>query len=407
MTSSRNSPRLPWRRSAGFLAAMLVPIVTGLVTIPLLIGHLGPTLWSHLVVAQMIGSLGYLGVARGWFAHGPTRVASLDPVARAAAYRASVRDRAPGLGIFGIPVVLVCLWAFETPAAPVLIALAQLIAGLGGHWFFVGSRRPGLLLLCDTMPRVVGVVIGVSLLTVGAGAAVYAASVLLGSCIAAVLPLVVAGRGSFAKSGPTSRDLAFLTTVCFYATTSAPLLAVAWLASGDQPAYAMADRLLAIGLAVLAAYTQAMQGWVPEHSAAIYSRTVRGLWWAVALAVVAFLVATLGMPVVASVLSSGSIGVPSSIAASLGVVAMLVTLSQYLGLVVLAGVGGWRWVATSAVAGVVVGIPVTCVLAAAHGGLGAALGCVVAESIVLLVQVAAVKIERGNQQVGVRWAARW
>lgn len=402
MTKTAVAHRLPWRRSSGFLTAMLLPILIGLVTIPLLIGYLGPSVWSHLVVAQTIGSLGYLGVARGWFAAGPTRVAALDADGQAAVYRASIRDRAPSAVAFGVPVALVCVWVFDAPAAPTLVGLAQVVAGLGASWFFVGSRRPGLLLIFDTLPRMAGIVLGVALLGAGAGVELYALSVLLGSCAAAVLPLALVGKGVLAPGGPSSRNLAFLTTVCSYLTTSIPLLAVAGLAASDRPVYAMVDRLLVIGLAVLASYTQAMQGWVPEQRGEVYARAFRGLRWAAMLALVAFLLAWLGMPVAADVLSGGTLDVRIAVSAGLGLVALFVTLSQYVGLVVLAGSGGWQWIAASAVTGVAVGLPLIVALTVFHGGVGAAFGCAVAELVVLAIQVSALSVDRRGRTIHVR-----
>lgn len=383
------------KRIAGFAVPVAASTVLGVVTIPLLVGSIGPSSWGTLAVVQSTGQLLGILVAFGWGATGPSMVASADSSSRPQLYLESLIARGY-LYLVSVAIAIVVL-VFLTRGdvgISVLGSFAYLLPFLGATWYFVGESRPWRLFFFDSVPTLLGTIAGLAVAAASGSVLGFVSMQLLGSLVAVVLDALVVLRS---REKPLAADFTVGSAVRSlagqrHAVTSAltsgmyvnlPLLAVQVFLPSFVPTYAMADRFFRYANIAFSPVQQFLQGWVPEAGRAARPRRMRYATLAGLSSGIlgGAIVALLAAPV-SYLLSGGAIVVPIALSLPLGVAFVSVATSAVVGYACLVLVGRVRALAVSTVLGAVVGAPLIIVFAALHLPVFVACSVAVSEFIV-------------------------
>lgn len=165
------------RRISGFylfpLAGFLVPFVS----LPFLSRWASEAEWAALMTGYSLGGLASLAIYLGFPLTGPQQVAALAVPEAVRAYWESRTLRRLAFTLALLPLALAS-WLI-TPAGEFAstygMALSAAVLGLSGNWLSVGLGRPAWVAQFEVLPRITGAVLGIVLVALGGGVAVYAA----------------------------------------------------------------------------------------------------------------------------------------------------------------------------------------------------------------------------------------
>ncbi|QXT63424.1 lipopolysaccharide biosynthesis protein [Tessaracoccus palaemonis] len=374
-------------KAFGYALSMLLLAVASLVVIPAMIRASGDAAWGAIAVGQSVGAIAAVAVAYGWSLSGPAEVARGSADQRREEFVSSVKVR---LSLF-VPVVLVAVLVsmLLAPARPDLATLGSAtasLAGLTANWFFVGLARPYVFLLVETVPRVVGTLVGILLMRHGAdaglGLACQSAGFLVAFCLSSVwifaylrrsgaVPAVVPGLGPLLRS----RGDGLVSALGSAGYVAAPVIIVSAVAPAVQPLYALADKLQRQVSVAMGPAVTVLQGWVPRgrHSA---SRARRGLAGSAGIAVLmALAVWVAGRPLLGW-LGAGSLEPSGVLVVLMAVFVALNFMESVIAKTVLATFGKLRAVARATLVGALVGLPLVAAGAVWWGAEGALVGVV-------------------------------
>ncbi|MFE7846077.1 hypothetical protein ACFUTX_12900 [Microbacterium sp. NPDC057407] len=344
--------------------------VVGVLAIPVLIGAAGEDAWGQLAVVQVLAGVFGVIVAFGWGATGPSMVAGARPEDRPGIFRESFSAR---LTLYAVAaptmIVIALLLTRGDVAVSALGTIAYLLPYVASPWYFVGQARPDRLFLLNTLPSVIGTVLGMLAAwltsTIGAFLLVQA----LGYVVAIVLErrhILLSATPGPAEPYRIATILRLLATQRHAVTSSLvsslyvslPLVTVQALLPALTPVYAMADRLFKFGSLALAPVQQFLQGWVPEDGPArIRARSERAVVVGLGFGVVGgALIATLS-PLASQVLSGGAVLVPFSLSVALGTAFVFVAGSAIAGYACLILLGQVRHVAIASILAAAIGAP--------------------------------------------------
>lgn len=404
------------KRGALKMLAFSAPVaITGIVTlvsIPLIIRHTGADAWAAIAVGQASGAAVALVGMLGWATTGPAAVARGTVAERRALFIDSLWSRLP-LVFITVPAAagISTILAPTHHSVALICGVASVLTSLSAGWYFIGSGSPARLAFLDTMPRVIGIVIGVVLLGWGFGTTAYAWCQLAGSvAVAAVSTVAILAEpappeecttpgGVLHAARVIRRQAAGLTTSLTSAIyLTLPVLVVAQLAPTSLPLYALADRLRQQALMAVSPVNQTLQGWVPRGGADMQTRINKATIVSIVVGVfVAVLFGAL-IPKVSSIVGGGIIVITYCLSIPLGLSAGLNVVTATLGVTALASYGAYRELALSSLSGAVIGVLLIPILAFVFGGFGAAWGVVGAQAAVLVFLIHFVK-RRTNGQV--------
>lgn len=384
-------------RVAGFAASMGLLAVASLAAIPAMINASGPTAWGGIALGQSIGAIAAVVVAYGWGLSGPAVIAAADDAGRRAEYTASVRVKrllfpVAGALAAGLAAVIARdLWLYGLVGA-----LSATSIGLTANWFFVGLARPYVLLLVETVPRVLGTATGIVAMVLGSGAVLGVACQLAGMLLAFAVSTVWILRNTTASSGPrpTVRQTmldqrhGLTSTVVSSAYVSAPLVIVSVLAPWAQPLYALADKVQRQINVALGPLITVQQGWVPRaRGRQLHRRARLVLLVGAVLAVGCGLGVMIAGPFLLDWLGGGHVVVPLAV---LVLMSAFVTLNVYestVSKVVLAALGRIPVVSRATLIGATVGLPLVGVGAVWFGAVGALIGVVSGLAVHLVLEL--------------------
>lgn len=354
-------------RLSGFTVSVLIVTLLGVVSIPVLTQAVGGFGWGTLALVQTVAQFGGILVAFGWGAVGAASVASLEAERRPAFFRRSLTARALlYAATFPLVALLLVLLTRGDVLVSVLGAAVYLLPYLGATWYFTGEGRPMRLLLCDTVPTVLGAIAGLVGAVVTGHLWVYIALQGVGYVAAVVIDAVVVLRGA-APDEPAARAPlrtmladqrhAVSATLVSGLYVTLPMIAVQAFLPALQPMYAMADRLFKYASIAFLPIQQFFQSWVPDPRADFRHRARVAATAAVGIGVVAgTLIATLS-PWVSVPLSTGKISVPWQVSLPLGVAFVGIATAAVVGYACLVAVGRVRALAVSTIVGALVGAP--------------------------------------------------
>jgi hypothetical protein len=241
----------------------------------------GPRAWGMIASGQAVGAIAAVAIAWGWGMSGPAAIARAGAQGRITEYASSVACKlviAPPICAIAFGVAWVV--AREHGVAAGVGALSTATVGLTANWYFVGLGRPYALLLGETLPRIVGTVIGIVLMQTGSQALIGVLWQLIGmlgafvACSLWILAPWDRARRHLISVRPIRETLwaqrhGFTATILTSIYGSAPIILVAVLAPGLQPEYAVLDKVQRQVLSALAPFTVVMQGWVPQRDGTV------------------------------------------------------------------------------------------------------------------------------------------
>lgn len=387
-------------RILGFVVVPMLSIASPLLAIPAITSQYGAAGWSAVAVGQSVGASVAVILELGWGLTGPQRVA-----------RQSRRNRQRTLAI--------SIWTKLAVVTP-LVALASSVSfglsnefrweasavaagatayGLNSNWYFIGIGSSVKLLLCDAVPRLFFVTLSAVLIFAGGELALYPlVGILLPIVISAFLVVRTEELQVSHFRGLTSRRLARVLSSQGTALggralsaiyMSLPIALVSLAAPGAVAVFSAIERLQRIYLQVLAAAPNIMQKWVGQSvgSRRKYRRAKKSVFYSATLGVVAGLGFTVVAPTMANIIFASTVTIPVEYAALSGILIFVVSVSRASGSIALVAFGRIQTVFVSAVAGAAVGVPSILLGAKLLGPPGALIGEVLAEVVVLGIQL--------------------
>ena len=170
---------------------------TSLLAIPVMVAAAGADVWAAAAMGQSLGAICFVLVSFGWGVNGPAEVAGLAAAQRRIYFASSVKTR-----VVLAAVVIPALAAASSVLSPTYggyAALGLLSTGLTGwtsSWYFIGTGRAWTLLCADTIPRVIGTMLGIGVTAIlGMPAWWCLVGTTLGVLVAAILQAaLVLGR---------------------------------------------------------------------------------------------------------------------------------------------------------------------------------------------------------------------
>lgn len=338
-------------------------------------------------------------------------MARSDADQKGSLYRSSLRSR-----LFTLPITLpsaaalAYLISIENPVTSAFAAIASVLIGVGGSWFFIGDSRPRSLFLCDALPRAMSVVAGAGLLSLHVDILWYALMLVTGSICSVTISAFVILRSypSPRKTGTKSnrRGLAEIyrqqvtgLAISLMSTVylSAPLLIVSISLPSYLASYALADRLKQQSMTFVGPVAQTLQGAVPRGARALLERRVRKAFYTAIMlgALGGTCFSTLG-PFASQILGAGQLVLGFELTVPFGVAFGLNIVSLIVGSACLMVVDRQRDVAASALIGMIVSVPLLLLGIHSFGLVGAAWAVALSQAAVCAYQVSSLNIHWRN-----------
>lgn len=387
------------RKLLGFGFATLLTAGVNFIAVPILIRHAGADVWAGIAVAQSVAVFASVIVSFGWGVFGAAWIAGMARTARGTYFLRSMSARF-WLFLVALPIALMIVRVTSggNMLGNMLACIAGMIPALGAAWFFVGESRPGLLVLCDTVPRLAGTVAGAASVVLGASVAVFSACQLVGSLIGLLASVVCIVRRysterAFWLPRAALRGLreqlgGVVTAGTASLYVSLPLVWVSATVPGMAPIYALSDKLFKAAVSVQATVTQVAQGYVPSGGRSeLRARVRRTLSASAAVSTFMGMTLALGLRPVCRILSGGELLPSFFVAIGFGIALFAIGLSGVVGTACLPAFGATRVTAASTVLGALVGVPMIAVLTSVYGIGGTAWAVALSEIAVSIYQL--------------------
>lgn len=373
----------------GFGLSVVLMAVASLAAINAMVAADGPVAWGAIALGQAIGSVSCIVLGYGWAVSGPAKIARAAPSARRREYADSVRVKmvllAPACALAALTAAL---FRRDETLFIVAGAISFTLIGLTGNWYFIGISRPFAMLLLETMPRVLGMLVGIIMMKSGHSAIVGLICMGTGMLIAFLMVtawVYYSTKGDQAER-PPRRSLAAVFANQGHGVVSAttsglylamPLAIVSIVAPAAQPEFALADRLKNQVLASLGPFVTVLQGWVPRDTGE--GRKKRARVAVVASCAIAG-VLPIGFVFVAPSLfhwlGDGQIMVTFSVTILVAVLTAVAVVDQVLSKAVLASFDELKIITQATAWSAMVGLPLVLIGSLQQGAAGAFAGAI-------------------------------
>ncbi|PZE29910.1 MULTISPECIES: hypothetical protein [unclassified Curtobacterium] len=334
-----------------FFATVVVSGASSIVTIPVIVTLTSAHSWAAVALGQAVGSSLSVLTMFGWGITGPARIAMMPRSEHAVAYWDSIVARL----IVLVPVLAITVgvtWVIAPTAhlAAVVAGVAMAAGGLSGTWALIGRREPVALFWADTVPRVVGTVLGVGALALGGGLIAFSALQLAGALAAFVIVSVrllggvrrpAGGVHDAAGAWRVIREQRHGVAVAVAVAAYYPLVLVivARFIPAQLPLYALNEKLLRFATMAMQPVHQYMQAAVPSQQGRALVRALRRSLAAIlVISVLAWVVYTVLLPVASGLLTAGQVQVPAFAGLMLGAFMGFSVLGSYMTSVALVAV---------------------------------------------------------------------
>jgi O-antigen/teichoic acid export membrane protein len=388
------------RASSGYGLSVITGGLISIAVIPVVIIVAGPHTWATIAVAQGVAGFGMVVAGAGWGVTGPTETARLEAELRGQYYIDSVVSR---IWLF-IIVAAICsaitlLLVPSQPAIALLALISALVPALSAGFFFVGEKSPLRFLLIETLPRQAGSLVGALLLFVTGNALWFVGVQLLGGIVATIFASTdilrrYAGWRLDASLAPAfSRLRTHVPIVSMSAVSTLyvnlPIVVVQVFLPQATALYALAERIMRLGLYATRPYVQVTQSYVPHHDVkAQRDRAARVTKLSLVIGIAGGVAYAIAAPWVGLVLSGGQLRIDYSISTSLAFALAAMLISQVTGFTVLPTYRRIAAMTWSTVAGAVVGAAGLIPAALVFGLVGVTSVLALSEIVVLGVQLA-------------------
>jgi hypothetical protein len=331
----------------------------------------------------------------GWSIVGPQRIAR-DPEGRRSTFDLALASRLAAVACLApIAATATFLLVDEHRLAAVLLSIGVLAGSLSPSWFFTGLGRPGAILACETLPRIVCSLGSALAISLGGPLEVYGSGMILAALICAGAASrhpdarLVPSRAALRAIPATLRSQGVLLAGRGATTIykSLPVVLIGIVNPSAVAVFAALDRPLRMALAVLTAVPNRLQSWIGVADRAVaLRRSRRSLLANAALGVVSGALFALGMPLVARYLFSGVVEVEGPLAVLGGLLIAVICASRGVGLSLVAAdrADDTTRAAFAAAAVAIPSIPVGAFLAGVEG---AVIGLVLAEVVGIVAQL--------------------
>jgi len=371
--------------SAGLLgiAPLLVSVAT-FISVPLILGTLGPELWVSITIGQAIGEIARSLVVWGWNSIGLTIVAPMGKAEKTEYYFASLLPR---LIVF-IPVavgVVVAPYVIPNadPESAIRMGFVGAIYGLTGGWYFISSNEPLKYVLCDALPRAASILFAALLLLVIPSVWVYGWINIVGSIVAIGLPYLIIrqrahGYGVRTSVGGIGAALAALrrglpivgSQLVMVSRISFAVLAAPFIAPAQTAIVSLGDKFFRWANTGMTPVMQTLLVRIPRGEAPLVVKAKRGLVIAWSGGFIIGAVSIVVTYLLSGVISHGQIALGFSTAVPLGLAVMMLFIAGIGGNSVLVMFGRVRQVFSAGAIALIVLVVVSVLLAPSMGAPG-------------------------------------
>lgn len=367
---------------------MALLAISSLLAIPAMVAASGPHAWGGIAVGQSIGGVAAVVIAYGWGLSGPAAIARADELGRMREYAESaVAKIMLSLPVASIAFLIAWLVGREFALFAGVGAISMASIGLTAGWYFVGRAQPWGMLLFETVPRVVGTIVGIVFMDTGSSALIGVLWQLFGMVAAFTLCSMLILRPwrmrvlrsiirkpvrrvlLDQRQGITSSMLSSI-----YAST--PIVIVTLLAPAAQPLYAVVEKVQRQVIVALGPFVTVLQGWIPRaHDAAALRRRLRQGTMATAVFAAALgLLMLAAAPELIRWLGGGLIKPTFAILTLMATITAVSLFESIVSKAALSALERLDIVAKSTAIGSLVGLPLVAVGALTLGALGALVG---------------------------------
>lgn len=282
------------RRFAGYGVNLAVTAVLSLLLIPLIISGAGEDGWAAVALGQAIGAVASVVIAYGWGFHGPSTVA-MNRESRATVSGEILESTKLRL-ILSIPVFAIGIGvsALVSPGNGALAAwgfASIAVLGLRMNWVFIGLGDTRLLLTLETIPRSLGLLAAILIMSSSQSVISALAAQAAGSLCAFAATLMwnhVRSGGDHTQLRSTryllranAHGVSGLTVAAVW--VSLPAIVISILAPQMLASFALVMRVYAQGCTAISPVVDILQGWVPSKDrSTVVRRATRAIKVAIA-----------------------------------------------------------------------------------------------------------------------------
>ena len=385
---------------SGYALSMVFLAAASLAAIPAMVSASGGVAWGSIAAGQSIGGVAATIIAWGWGLSGPATIARADANDRLTEYVESVISK---LLLF-VPVgslafIAALLVGRDFGVFAAVGALSMSTIGLTANWYFVGAGRPYVLLVCETIPRVLGTAVGIALMSSGSSALVGVSCQLVGSLLACIISSlwIIRPWNRSTLAGISRRPVLSVLAAQRYGVTStvmssiynaAPIVIVSLVAPTVQPIYAVVDKVQRQVIVALGPFVTVLQGWVPRSSGTGVIQRVRiGIGTSAVGAILLGVVMLLLAPELVRWLGNGQITPTFLMLALTSIITAVSLFEQTVSKACLAALRRLDVVARSTAIGSIAGLPLVAIGAVSFGAAGALAGILAGLILRLLLEL--------------------
>lgn len=387
--------------SAGLLglSPILISVAT-FVSVPIILGTLGPQIWVSITIGQAIGEIARALVVWGWNSIGITIVAPMSPAEKLRYYFASILPR---VMIFVVVAVAITIGSFAIPSADpgsaLRMSFAGAIYGLTGGWLLISNGEPLKFVLFDALPRAASILIASLLLLAIPSPAIYGWVNIVGSLLAVCLPFALAARrakpngvkialGTFREAiAALRRGLPIVGSVLVMVMRiSFSVLAAPFIAPSATPTVALGDKFFRWANTAMTPIMQTLLARIPRLGGGIRRRARLALILAWSGGLILGIVTVFVVRYLSGPLSHGQIVIPFASAIPIGIAAMMVFVAGITGNSVLVMFGRLNQVFSAGLVALVLLVASSVSLGLLFGASGMFWAFAIAESVVVIYQ---------------------
>lgn len=396
---------LPSGRILRFGGLQVVNAIAPVLVLPAVISAVGTAGWVGFSIGYGVGAAASVGVNFAWPITGPALVAGQPVSVAQEVFRRALLMRVlvsgPVLVVGAISAVVLSPPGHRTLS--VLMMAATAVNGLAANWYFIGRGQAGGIVLYETVPKLVATGLSIPLIHVTGVAITYPMLLLfvgLGGALVSswritgdVIPRPP-GEGNALLALRRQAPLAGAGLVSSMATALAvPIAALVSPSVGALAVFAAATRLRTLAQAGVGALATGVQGWVSEapDPESIKHRGKLCLKACMAMGGLTVLLLAIGTPIVDTLIFGPDIEMDLALALVIGLTCLMYATSVSLTSHVLAPHGETKSIVSATMIASLVAAPV--ILIGMHLGeaLGAMVGVLLAEVIVVTIQAYAAR----------------
>lgn len=405
----------PLVRRGAFFVPPLVSSLSPLLVLPAIARNCSANQWVAVGLGQSVGIIAAMYVMAGWSILGTTKVALTDDSTyRTLAYSQSIRHRGLRL-LVAIPLIIVVASLFAHVAPPVVTATMSvpgLTLGLSPSWYLVGTGKATLIVLFDSLPRVIAALAALPIITSTGWIYAYPLLAITATIVSLYLfqklcfplggvPESLAGYDRLPISVSELRSANFSeVTGAVFAMATVPAAAFAATNPRTQTAglaeLSSADRIYRFALLAVTALGNSVQAWALEDEkqrgrrirTAVILHTTLGILGGAALLILG--------PWISRLMFGNNLGAGIAIFGIYAISYILISTATPLIRLIAIPDAGVRFVAVCTLASGVVGISAMLGLAKIFGPIGSAAGLSIAELTMVVTLAARALARRGS-----------